>query len=261
MKIVYKFRNWGNEHHKKLLTDNIIHFASPSSFNDPFDSTIPFRYDLVSDKELMKAYCQIIKNDEPNISRQEMRKKAREELKKGIVKSPDYPEKARAIIEQFNANMFGIFSLAGKYNDLLMWSHYANNHRGFCVGFKYELLVEFCTQYFFNKKKVLENRPVIYQEDYPILIPTKEDDVEFMIRPLSYKSKVWEYENEYRLIVSEGANENVVIPNEIFERIVLGCKMLPEMKNEIKEIANRKSIPITDSKMHLEKYALEYRKY
>jgi hypothetical protein len=261
MKIVYKFRNWENEHHKKMLKDNTIHFASPNSFNDPFDSTIPFRYDLISDKELLKAYYKIIKKDKPNISRQEMRNKAREELKKGIVKSPDYPEKAREIIGQYNANMFGIFSIAGKYDDLLMWSHYANNHKGFCMGFKYELLIEYCTQHFFKKEKVLESRPVIYQEDYPIIIPTIEDDIEFMIRPLTYKSKVWEYENEYRLIVYEGANVDVVIPSEIFEGIVLGCKMSLEMKNEIKAIADKKNIPIADSKMHLEKYALQYRKY
>ena len=82
-----------------------------------------------------------------------------------------------------------------------------------------------------------------------------------MVRPLTYKSNVWEYENEYRLIVYEGADEDVVIPNEIFEGIVLGCKMLPEMKKEIKAIADRKNIPLADSKMHLEKYALQYGKY
>jgi hypothetical protein len=261
MKIVYKFRNWENEHHKKILTDNLIHFSTPSSFNDPFDSTIPFRYDLISDQELMQAYCRLIKKDEPNISRQEMKKKAREELKKGFVKGLEYLERAKAVTEQYNTNMFGIFSIAGKYDDLLMWSHYANNHRGFCVGFKYELLIEFCTQHFLNKEKVLESRSVIYQEEYPVLIPTIEDDVEFMIRPLTYKSKVWEYENEHRLIVYEGANEDVVIPNEIFEGIALGCKMLPEMKNEIKKIADRKNIPIADSRMQLEKYALQYSKF
>lgn len=261
MKIVYKFRNWEDNWHKKLLTENIIHFSSPNVFNDPFDSTIPFRYDLVSDNELINSYYRVIKKENPNLSRREIRELAREEVKKGFVKGPEYLEKAKEITEQYNSKMFGIFSVAGKYDSLLMWSHYANNHKGFCVGLKYELLIDFCTRYFFQKEKVLESRQIFYQEDYPVLIPTIEDDVEFMIRPLTYKSKIWEYENEYRIIVYEGANENVVIPNEIFEGVVLGCKMPTEMKKEIKEIVDKKNIPLAEAKMHPEKYSLQYRKY
>ncbi|MEO8231477.1 MAG: DUF2971 domain-containing protein [Ignavibacteriota bacterium] len=259
MSSIFKFRNWEDNNHKMIIRDNTIHFASPNSFNDPFDSTIPFRYDLINDNELMKAYCRVIKHDEPHISRQEMRKRARAEVKQGFARGENYLKGAAKITSDFNSRMFGIFSVAREYHHLLMWSHYAAHHKGFCIEFNYEVLVDFCTQYFFKKNKILESRSIIYQEEYPIMIPTIENDIEFMLRPLTIKSKAWEYENEYRLIVYEGAGENVVLPDGIIVGIILGCKMSEQSKNEIKEIAKAKNINIAESRMHFEKYALKYR--
>ena len=31
--ILYKYRNWDNELHKKVLTDNILYMASPRDFD------------------------------------------------------------------------------------------------------------------------------------------------------------------------------------------------------------------------------------
>ena len=35
--ILYKYRNWDNELHKKVLTDNILYMASPRDFEDIHD--------------------------------------------------------------------------------------------------------------------------------------------------------------------------------------------------------------------------------
>ncbi len=104
----------------------------------------------------------------------------------------------------------------------------------------------------------MEARSIIYQDEYPILIPTIENTVEFMVR-LTFKSKIWEYENESRLIVYEGAGENVVLPDGIIIGIILGCKMPDNSKNEIIQIAKTKKINVAEARMHFEKYALEYK--
>lgn len=256
MNKIYKFRNWEDDYHKMMLKENIIHFASPNSFNDPFDSTIPFRYDLINKTELTKAYCRVIKHEQPELTRQTIRRKAREKIKKGFPTGEVYLENARKVTADYNTKMFGIFSLTKEYQHLLMWSHYANCHRGFCVEFNYDHLIHFCTNYFLNKGKLLEVRQVTYQEKYPILIPTIEDDIEYMVRPLTIKSKLWEYEKEHRLVVYEGAKENVKLPNGIITGIILGCNMPNDHKNEIKEIADTKKINVSQSRMHYEKYAL-----
>lgn len=38
--ILYKYRNWDNELHKKVLTDNILYMASPRDFEDIHDCNI-----------------------------------------------------------------------------------------------------------------------------------------------------------------------------------------------------------------------------
>ncbi len=42
---LYKFRVFGDPNHKRILTHNELFFPSPRQFNDPFDGTIPARYD------------------------------------------------------------------------------------------------------------------------------------------------------------------------------------------------------------------------
>ncbi|WP_214826490.1 DUF2971 domain-containing protein [Chryseobacterium sp. ISL-6] len=42
-------------------------------------------------------------------------------------------------VENVNRN-FGIYSLTTKNSNLLMWSHYGNSHKGFCIGFNTEKL-------------------------------------------------------------------------------------------------------------------------
>ena len=39
--ILYKYRNWDNELHKKVLTDNILYMASPRDFEDIHDCNFP----------------------------------------------------------------------------------------------------------------------------------------------------------------------------------------------------------------------------
>jgi len=47
-RILYKYRDWKNEKHKRLITEQEIYFPSPLDFNDPFDSRIPIRWDLMN---------------------------------------------------------------------------------------------------------------------------------------------------------------------------------------------------------------------
>jgi len=36
----------------------------------------------------------------------------------------------------------GIFSLSKKYDDELLWAHYANSHKGFCIEYDLEILLK-----------------------------------------------------------------------------------------------------------------------
>lgn len=96
----------------------------------------------------------------------------------------------------------GVYSLAlpgSAYPDNeLMWAHYADSHKGFCIEYDIDKL-EDSEEFTFNVNKMKLN----YQ-DFPPLIAL--DDVgqkdNFLIKMFGTKSKSWEYENEIRLLYS-----------------------------------------------------------
>jgi len=53
-KVVYKYRGWKDDYHKKVLTENSLFFASPKQFNDPFDCRIPDNILSLNDDKLFE---------------------------------------------------------------------------------------------------------------------------------------------------------------------------------------------------------------
>jgi len=78
----------------------------------------------------------------------------------------------------------GYLSVSSNNKNVLMWSHYAQNHEGYVIGFN--------PQHEFFKYGVMK---VIYGENRPFLDPTQpEQDASVFYT----KSIDWKYEEEYR---------------------------------------------------------------
>ena len=60
------------EYHKKILLKNEIYFTSVRKFNDPFDSTVPFRYDLGSYEQIFSLYVEHVRRDHPMLTENEV---------------------------------------------------------------------------------------------------------------------------------------------------------------------------------------------
>jgi hypothetical protein len=105
--------------------------------------------------------------------------------------------------------------------DLLMWSHYGENHKGFCL--------EFDTSYFskFSKVKYSATMPIF--DPLPVLKHDLEDN-DFM-SIFSTKSLSWSYEKEWRLLHAE-ANKFYHYPREALTGVYFG----PEIDEAALEI-------------------------
>jgi len=90
----------------------------------------------------------------------------------------------------------GIYSLSKTYSDELLWAHYANSHKGFCVEYDLNMLLET-----FKTEKVF-SFPVIYNKVPPeITIADVNIKNNGLIHKMcGFKSKRWEYEEEHRII-------------------------------------------------------------
>ncbi|MGE0568700.1 MAG: DUF2971 domain-containing protein [Bacteroidia bacterium] len=240
--VLYKYRSWTDPYQKSILTEQEIFLSSPRRFNDPYDCRIPVRYDLMTDEEMIERNADMFAVVNPNMPNSEIQilaKKAFDDetlwCKSKLAKQgEDYFEKLHGTV--------GVVSLSSIRNNTLMWSHYADSHRGFCVGFHSELL--FDTGHFGSGQKV------DYCDELPVILPTREDGLQIVKQIYSKESK-WEYEKEYRLTTMHSADKAVKIQIEAYKEVILGGRMLKEQKDEIISV-------IKNQLPHVEIYQVQY---
>jgi len=157
----------------------------------------------------------------------------------------------------------GVLSLTKTKNPILLWSHYSDNHRGFCIGYDQHKLFEVLKSKYNTLQKVYYDVDVIYSEEYPIIIPKDGiDPQEYVTVPLSTKAKFWEYENEKRILLLGGPRELTTIPSKVISEVTMGCNISDKDKIEIGEfvIKNLPNAALFESAKHEESFELIFNK-
>ena len=217
-----------------VLQNTLIRFTQPAALNDPFEG-------MSNLSEIRRFFEQLTKD-----------------LGQGtdpIDADDDYVSTEQAITDTFgrwnldNVSELAFLSLSKKRNNLLMWSHYCDSHRGFTLGF------DACHRFFSTpipgRKSAL--REVSYS-DRPVM-PAPDGDIEAFFRAntnILTKSPHWAYEEELRMCASPAAanetkaalNEEPIylfrFPSEALREVILGYKMLKEHREAILRIVPEK---------------------
>jgi len=121
---------------------------------------------------------------------------------------------------------FGIFSASTKPLNIQMWAWYAKGHSGFVVEFDKD-------HKFFNQHdKLNPNTGIFYKVNYGMNIPEDylKDFLEQSEKVYFSKHKLWEHENEIRMVMhlnTNGLNENgiVDIPTDCISKIIFGINV------------------------------------
>ena len=200
---------------RQILVEHKFYFASRQSFNDPFDCVIP---DLsqIPGTFLKRFVEEFVDRKFSNASEPEklqmivrlMSINALEEIRNGLQKEVD---KA------------GIVCFSKVRDDILMWAHYADKHKGLCLEFDGSS----------NCRFFGEAQPVEYEDYTPI--PLHEDNNCQMTRAILTKSKHWSYEIEYRLFRPGLAGQKLNYPVELLTGIIFGCMMPEKVRESIKQ--------------------------
>lgn len=249
--VLYKYRLWSDRYHRRVLTHNEIFLSSADLFNDPFDMTLPFRYreeDLTPDNIFRKLYL-LGKDQWPDMPEDELHRRCYERQMSGAFNNGQYwREEYERYKKDMNAR-FGILSLTSKNDNLLMWSHYAASHYGFCVGFD---------KYLLYGETMGMLSPVIYAKEIPS-VGLFDDNLEGFTRVLITKSTDWEYEDEYRVTKINGFRTRVPLPDQAIVEIVLGYKMPEVEKQEVVDLARTKfpHARVFESQMNLENFKMD----
>lgn len=135
---------------------------------------------------------------------------------------------------------FKVSCLCADYKNKLMWSHYADSHKGICV------------EYDFSKLNRVQPMPVCYTKIRP-KVPWKEVVnqsfqtqnlvTRHLIGALLTKDIAWKYEREWRILVPANESvDNIIAPP--IKCIYLGALCSEENVVQLKAVANKRGIPI-----------------
>ena len=143
----------------------------------------------------------------------------------------------------------GVLCLSATPFEILMCSHYADNHRGFCIEFDFR-----------DDSRLRQlARPVRYQENMPSM-GAKElaanSENSFVDTCILTKARQWEYEQEWRVFQHEG-NKSVSAPSEI-TAIIFGARMpLSERMMFREAIKHKPNIQLKEAGLCEDRFAVE----
>jgi len=201
---LFKFRSI-NKFLIDALVNGTIYCARPIRLNDPFDCQVDIKKAVKNAVSLLSG-------------------KKKQNLVK-LLKPKGLFDRIQKSIETV-----GVCSFSMALEEPLLWSHYANGHKGLCLGY------EIPFQSFFEPSKTIEGAiiPIDYGEN-PLTewlienAPAKDriDINEFsnnlVKKVLSVKGKGWRYEKEARIICNrEGVYP---IPKDYLKRVCFGMNV------------------------------------
>ncbi|MGN4967235.1 DUF2971 domain-containing protein [Aeromonas dhakensis] len=252
--IFYKYRAMNTNLIESLCWDKIF-YASPATFNDPLDCQMFSIENDLSIAQLRKIYAQLklprtLKSAESNIRRKSIRNKMKpllEEMVKSTIiddlnrinyesTNPDYDGTTEEIeISILTASIYselrehyskGVFCFSKSGNNMLMWSHYGDEHKGICIGYSKD------------RNPIPDIKPVIYGKHgviktsslYNAFVKHNKDEQAIIENEiLLKKSSAWKYEREYRLISNIGLQDSPLM----LEEITFGLRCPAEVRHTI----------------------------
>ncbi|WP_277638473.1 DUF2971 domain-containing protein [Bacteroides graminisolvens] len=210
-----------------------LYLSSPDNFNDPFDcyeGLVGFKITKKFVEEYVtKAFA----------TRKMGSREQRKRFEKQLIKDPrSLGIDINAFFENYKKK-FGICCFSWDNKNPVMWAHYADNHKGICVGLK-------------NLYPVQEKLYGIYPVDYLSKMEqyqfTSFEDEKYWRQWLLTKSISWEYEQEVRLI-SKSYNGKLKFPKEAINEIYLGLLTSKEDEKRVIKLLVSHNFP-SDVKLY-----------
>lgn len=245
-----------------ILSSGKLRWSAPELFNDPFDHQVTYKFQYALQElvdELLKVQQAIIFGpEEPQFAIQTPlgvmcsllrgkfadgvhKKEILSELRQGCIETSEKMEQyERELNKQALASIsqFRVLCLSETHRNVVMWSHYADEHKGAVLKLNCIENVD---------DTILLARRVKYVKNFPSFL-TIEDWVNhiFGLRPIDipkmlmdlayYKHKNWKYEREWRVAMPSHEHDRVIDVQHhhpIFGSLYLGCRMPAQEQNKL----------------------------
>jgi hypothetical protein len=271
---------------KLTLRNTTRKWSTPFLFNDPFDNQFELHVQDISaelvDQNLQEWHA-LITSPDPlmanqlgpltpiveyirQIRQQRALQYTEEELayvRGGVVEGM---ERATNISPEINAQIrsvmadTSIFCVSETHDNLLMWSHYAQNHTGAVIKFLALPEVD---------SPLIVAQPVQYtirmpRREFASMLDFQKSLTETVELITLTKSDVWAYEKEWRIVAGlrdkTQSYEILSYAPEKVGAVYLGCEMTDDDKQELIGIARRlyPQAKLYQAEKHLREFALTF---
>ena len=158
--------------------------------------------------------------------------------------------------ESVQDNLAGIFKISCFTTtpfSMLMWAHYANSHKGFCIEYDFPQVNGHYQDISMNLFPVIYSNVRVSVLEHCLIdlkSPTVTDEVLWPIYKygLLAKSLYWLYQDEWRLVSCDDLLADQPNYNSTFSpitRVYLGAKMSDENRKKIAGMCKEKKIPVS----------------
>ncbi len=243
---LYKYRPINLNTLKILINESLV-FSIPDKFNDPFDAKL--FYKPIDTETGIKTFIDNL------YAKGKMTKERHDEMLqtidewKRLAQSDEEFLEAISLPEKKEHARIQICCFSERFDNIQMWSHYANDHQGVCLGFKVvenpaiKSLVGFRMIGPDNIEKILQVRKVDYRRS-PIeqIDRNKKDDLkQKYLQFLCTKEMNWKYEKEWRAFFPHKDETSLVkFPMETLTDLIFGLRTSEEEINTVIGILKQK---------------------
>lgn len=221
-----------------------LKFSDASVLNDPFE--LKFNLEINPNSEISKIFYF---NNFPNNNLDDYKV-----WQDGITENfVWYTEQE---VRKSLAHLYNITCFSKKNDNNLMWSHYADNHKGICIEYSNELI-----EYLNKNEKFLASKTVDYSKNPPLLdtFESKENQV---IKIFFNKQSEWSYEKEFRIILyGENQSEFIKIRPEHIKSVFIGSKCETHISNKIIDVCKKRNIKVFHAITMTKTYKIEFREH
>jgi hypothetical protein len=259
------------EYQKKLkrlrlsIVKNRHCMVSPAWINDPFDCKPHFNTEKITLSDVRRL-IEIAQNYTD-------RRLSPGDINNMVEIMREHPDDMFNLIEKVmkafreDSKRLAILSFTTKPDDVLMWSHYADSHRGICLQFDKELLADVSPG-----KQLLDEEygllDVEYDDNMRLLneFASEELATQFIKSSMTRKAREWRYEDEWRLIAGDHkdvskAGIQITLVNNSLTGIVFGCDIPADHRELVRqwlsETTVNKDVKCYQARKSRTEYALE----
>lgn len=228
----------------QVLKDRTVYLAPPSSLNDPFEFT--GMVDIECTQDDRKVLLDYVARNQLKLSEEQI--KQSEEKRQSMSESDFWiyllSWEVRGLL-RFLYQFSGVSCFTRHFDHPLLWSHYADSHKGVCLVFNN--LDNLCPLFKFAAPvEYTDLPPKIRLLDYYL---NKDNFINDIHKVFHTKQSAWSYENEWRVVIPSRE------PMKNYERllhfeeqhlckVILGDKVAPEIRKEIRTMGNGRRFPL-----------------